>query len=78
MFEGTNARTFEAGPGVGLAGAEPALCARNIYFGHSTGKMRLSEQRSPDLHREGRLAWTAVTQEQCSVSMRKKKTAKDW
>src|SRR3954469_12320984 len=64
MFEGTNAHTFELARELVLAGADPALCARNIYFGHSTAKMRLLGAALSDLHREGRLAWIAVTQEQ--------------
>jgi len=47
-----------------LAGADPALCARHIYFGHSTAKMRLLGAALSNLHREGALAWIWVTQEQ--------------
>jgi len=47
-----------------LAGADPALCARSIYFGHSTAKMRLLGAALSNLHREGSLAWIWVTQEQ--------------
>ncbi len=47
-----------------LAGADPALCARPIYFGHSTAKLRLLGAALSNLHREGALAWIWVTQEQ--------------
>ena len=47
-----------------LAGADPARCARHIYFGHSTAKMRLLGSALSVLQREGPLAWIWVTQEQ--------------
>jgi phosphoesterase RecJ-like protein len=47
-----------------LAGADPARCARNVYFGHSTAKLRLLGAALSDLHREARLVWIVVTQEQ--------------
>jgi phosphoesterase RecJ-like protein len=64
MFEGTNAHTFELAGELVLAGAHPAKCARNIYFGHSTAKMRLLGAALSNLHREGPLAWIWVTREQ--------------
>jgi phosphoesterase RecJ-like protein len=64
MFEGTNEHTFTVGRELVLAGADPALCARHIYFGHSTNKMRLLGAALSNLHREGPLAWIWVTQEQ--------------
>jgi bifunctional oligoribonuclease and PAP phosphatase NrnA len=64
MFEGTNERTFTLARELVLAGANPAQCARNVYFGHSTAKMRLLGAALSDLHREGPLAWIAVSQEQ--------------
>lgn len=64
MFEGTNAHTFELARELVLAGAEPALCARPIYFGHSTAKLRLLGAALSALQREGPLAWIWVTQEQ--------------
>lgn len=64
MFEGTNEHTFTVGRELVLAGADPALCARPIYFGHSTAKMRLLGAALSNLHREGPLAWIWVTQEQ--------------
>ena len=64
MFEGTNEHTFTVARELVLAGADPALCARQIYFGHSTAKMRLLGAALSNLHREGPLAWIWVTQEQ--------------
>jgi len=64
MFEGTNEHTFELARDLVLAGADPAHCARNVYFGHSTAKMRLLGVALSNLHREGPLAWISVTQEQ--------------
>jgi phosphoesterase RecJ-like protein len=64
MFEGTNQHTFALARELVLAGADPAHCARNIYFGHSTAKMRLLGAALSNLHREGPLAWIWITQEQ--------------
>jgi bifunctional oligoribonuclease and PAP phosphatase NrnA len=64
MFEGTNEHTFALARELVLAGADPALCARSVYFGHSTAKMRLLGAALSNLHREGSLAWIWVTTEQ--------------
>jgi phosphoesterase RecJ-like protein len=64
MFAGTNEHTFTVARELVLAGADPALCARHIYFGHSTNKLRLLGAALSNLHREGPLAWIWVTQEQ--------------
>jgi len=64
MFEGTNEHTFELARELVLAGADPVRCARHIYFGHSTAKMRLLGSALSNLHREGSLAWIWVTCEQ--------------
>src|SRR5256885_14146853 len=64
MFEGTNEHTFAIARELVLAGADPAHCARNIYFGHSTAKLRLLGAALANLHRLGGLAWIWVTQEQ--------------
>ncbi|MFZ0477948.1 MAG: bifunctional oligoribonuclease/PAP phosphatase NrnA [Terriglobales bacterium] len=64
MFEGTDEQTFTVARELVLAGADPAQCARQIYFGHSTAKMRLLGAALSNLHREGPLAWIWVTQEQ--------------
>ena len=64
MFEGTNEHTFALARELVLAGADPARCARNTYFAHSTAKMRLLGAALSSLHREGPLAWISVTQKQ--------------
>lgn len=64
MFEGTNEHTFELARELVLAGADPAMCARHIYFGHSTAKLRLLGAALSALQREGPLAWIWATQEQ--------------
>jgi len=64
MFEGTGEHTFALARELVLAGADPARCARHIYFGHSTAKLRLLGAALANLHREGPLAWIWVTQEQ--------------
>jgi bifunctional oligoribonuclease and PAP phosphatase NrnA len=64
MFEGTNEHTFALARELVMAGADPVFCARNVYFGHSTAKMRLLGAALSNLHREGPLAWISVTREQ--------------
>jgi phosphoesterase RecJ-like protein len=64
MFEGTNDRTFALARELVLAGANPAHCARNVYFGHSTAKMRLLGAALSNLHRDGPIAWISVSCEQ--------------
>jgi bifunctional oligoribonuclease and PAP phosphatase NrnA len=64
MFQGTNEHTFALARELVLAGADPAACARNIYFAHSTAKMRLLGGALSNLNREGPLAWIWITREQ--------------
>lgn len=64
MFQGTDEQTFALARELVLAGADPFQCARNIYFAHSTAKMRLLGAALTNLHREGSLAWIWVTREQ--------------
>jgi phosphoesterase RecJ-like protein len=64
MYEGTSEHTFDLARELVLAGADPAHCARPIYFGHSTAKMRLLGSALSVLQREGPLAWIWVTQAQ--------------
>ena len=71
MFRGTNEHTFTLARELVLAGADPAQCARNIYFAHSTAKMRLLGAALSNLHREGPLAWIWVTREQMECSQAK-------
>ena len=42
MFQGTNENTFALARELVLAGADPAHCARGIYFAHSAAKIRCS------------------------------------
>ncbi|HYL14153.1 MAG TPA: bifunctional oligoribonuclease/PAP phosphatase NrnA [Terriglobales bacterium] len=64
MFSGTSEHTFALARELVLAGADPALCARNVYFSHPTSKMRLLGAALSNLHREGPLSWIWVTREQ--------------
>jgi phosphoesterase RecJ-like protein len=64
MFAGTSDHTFALARELVLAGADPARCARNVYFGHSTAKMRLLGAALSHLHREGSLAWFWVTRQE--------------
>jgi phosphoesterase RecJ-like protein len=64
MFEGTSEHTFELARELVLAGADPARCARHIYFGHSAAKMRLLGAALSGLERDRSLAWIWVTQKQ--------------
>src|SRR5438876_93523 len=64
MFSGTNEHTFALARELVLAGADPAFCARNVYFSHPTSKMRLLGAALSNLHREGSLAWIWVTRGQ--------------
>jgi bifunctional oligoribonuclease and PAP phosphatase NrnA len=64
MFAGTNEHTFALARELVLAGADPARCARSVYFGHSTAKMRLLGAALSHLHREGPLAWLWVTRDE--------------
>jgi len=71
MFRGTNEHTFTLARELVLAGADPAHCARNIYFADSTAKMRLLGEALSNLHREGPLAWIWITREQMERSQAK-------
>jgi bifunctional oligoribonuclease and PAP phosphatase NrnA len=64
MFQGTNENTFALARELVLAGADPAHCARGIYFAHSGAKLRLLGEALRNLRQEGNLGWVWVTQEQ--------------
>ncbi len=64
VFEGTNEHTFELAREFVLAGADPARCARSVYFAHSVAKMRLLGAALSGMRVEGNLAWVAITQAQ--------------
>ena len=70
MFQGTSEHTFALARELVLAGADPAQCARSVYFGHSAAKMRLLGAALSNLHCDGKLAWISVSQgqmEQCQA-----------
>ena len=71
MFEGTNENTFALARELVLAGADPARCARSVYFAHSTAKMRLLGAALSNLQRENQLAWIWVTHEQMEKAQAK-------
>jgi len=64
MFQGTNENTFSLARELVLAGADPAHCARGIYFAHSVGKIRLLGEALRSLNVEGHIGCAWVTQEQ--------------
>lgn len=63
-FAGTSERTFALAQELVRCGADAARIAQNIYFSHSTSKMRLLGAALSGLHRDGNLTWMAVTREQ--------------
>jgi phosphoesterase RecJ-like protein len=64
MFQSTNEKTFALARELVLAGADPAHCARGIYFAQPAAKLRLLGEALRDLHQEGHLAWVSITQKQ--------------
>jgi phosphoesterase RecJ-like protein len=64
MFQGTNENTFALARELVLAGADPAHCARGIYFAHSPAKLRLLGEALRNLQQEAHLGWVWITQEQ--------------
>jgi len=54
MFKERNEHTFALARELVLAGRILFSAARNIYFAHSTAKMRLLGAALTNLHREGR------------------------
>jgi phosphoesterase RecJ-like protein len=64
MFQGTNENTFALARELVLAGADPAHCARGIYFAHSLAKIRLLGEALRSLTADGYLAYAWVTQKQ--------------
>jgi phosphoesterase RecJ-like protein len=63
-FAGTSERTFALAQELVRLGADPARIAQAVYFSNPTSKMRLLGAALSSLHREGALAWMAVTREQ--------------
>jgi bifunctional oligoribonuclease and PAP phosphatase NrnA len=64
MFQGTNDNTFALARELVLAGADPAHCARSIYFAHSAAKLRLLGEALRNLNQEAHLGWVWITQKQ--------------
>jgi phosphoesterase RecJ-like protein len=64
MFQGTNENTFALARELVLAGADPAHCARGIYFAHSSAKLRLLGEALRNLNQEAHLGWFWITQKQ--------------
>jgi phosphoesterase RecJ-like protein len=64
MFQGTNENTFALARELVLAGADPARCARGIYFAHSIAKIRLLGEALRNLKIEGYIGYVSVTREQ--------------
>jgi phosphoesterase RecJ-like protein len=64
MFQGTNEHTFALARELALAGADPAHCARSIYFAHSEAKIRLLGEALRNLNTDGHIAWVWITQQQ--------------
>src|SRR5271157_253223 len=64
MFQGTNENTFSLARELVLAGADPAHCARAIYFAHSVAKIRLLGEALRSLHVDGHIGYVWVTQKQ--------------
>jgi bifunctional oligoribonuclease and PAP phosphatase NrnA len=67
MFQGTNDNTFALARELVLAGADPAHCARGIYFAHSGAKLRLLGEALRNLNLEDHLGWIWVTQKQMEL-----------
>jgi len=68
MFQGTNENTFALARELVLAGADPAHCARGIYFAHSIAKLRLLGEALRNLQVEGHIGYVWVTQKQMERS----------
>ena len=64
MFQGTNGNTFALARELVLAGADPAHCARGIYFAHSEAKLRLLGEALRNLHIEAQIGYFWVTRRQ--------------
>jgi len=64
MFQGTNENTFALARELVLAGADPAHCARGIYFAHSLAKIRLLGEALRNLQVEGHVGYFWVTRTQ--------------
>jgi bifunctional oligoribonuclease and PAP phosphatase NrnA len=62
-YAGTDAHTFELASDLVRQGANPTLIAQHTYFANPASKMMLLGAALSNLHRDGRLAWMWITQE---------------
>ena len=79
MFQGTNENTFALARELVLAGADPAHCARGIYFAHSARQdqaARRSSSQSPSS--KATSATSGSRRSRWSAAAPSKKIAKDW
>src|SRR5437660_9864133 len=60
MFQGTKANTFALARELVMDGADPAHCARGIYFAHSVAKIRLRGEAPRNLSVEGNVDYPWV------------------
>ena len=63
IYGGTRASTFELARELALAGADPIRIAQQVYFSKPISKLLLLGAALRNLHREGRVAWLWITQE---------------
>lgn len=63
IYGGTRASTFELARELTLAGADPIWIAQQVYFSRPMSKLLLLGAALRNLHREGRVAWLWITQE---------------
>jgi len=68
MFQGTNENTFALARELVLAGADPAFCARGIYFAHSEAKLRLLGEALRNLNLDDHIGYFWVTRKQMERS----------
>lgn len=61
IYGATRASTFELARDLTLAGADPIRIAQQVYFSKPMAKLLLLGAALQNLHREGRLAWLWVT-----------------
>ncbi len=67
-YEGTDAHTFRLAAALVELGAHPARIAQDVYFTNPTSKMLLLGAALSNLHREGRLSWMWITQDDLAAA----------
>ncbi|WP_109487306.1 DHH family phosphoesterase [Occallatibacter savannae] len=63
VYGGTRASTFELARELVAAGADPIRIAQQVYFSTPISKLLLLGAALKNLHREGRVAWLWISQE---------------